>query len=650
MQSLVSPALLLSVGVALIVTMGVAQRIGWISTGSGDPTTSGDSVARTYTCSMHPQIRQPAPGSCPICGMKLVAATAGEGMIADELAVTLTPAARRLAHIATAVVTRETMLTDIETIGAIAIDESRMVTIPSYIDGRIERLFADYTGVVVAEGDHLAVIYSPELYSAQVEYLESRKAVTGNNPSSIESVRKAQEKLAANSRQKLIELGMQERQITELEQSSEAQSRLTVYASAGGTVIEKSAMEGKYVKAGDPIYRIADLSTVWLMLELYPDDAARIRFGQRVKATMQSLPDETFEGRVAFIDPTVNKQLRTVGVRVEFLNDDARLRPGDYATAKIFLPIGQQGEVYDGDLAGRWISPMHPQIIRDTPGDCPVCGMALVPTSRYGYSDVPVKQPESLNVPRSAVLMAGTHSVVYVESEPGRFEIRPVKLGPILQERIIILDGLKAGDVVATSGNFLIDSQMQLAGKPSLIDPTRAIAAQKERKGPLNFETVQTTTVAGDADRQLDQLYTAYFEIQRSLAGDRKPSEKHAAALHQLAAALADNSDLPESARRLLVVVVDRSQHLHHMKIDAARLDAFRPISHAVVELAASIRSADPTRQFTHFFCPMVKGGGGDWLQNHADLRNPYYGAQMLKCGETVAEYPRDQGSKSANE
>ncbi len=141
------------------------------------------------------------------------------------------------------------------------------------------------------------------------------------------------------------------------------------------------------MKAGDPIYRIADLSTVWLMLELYPEDASRIRFGQRVQAELQSLPGSTFEGRVAFIDPTVNEQQRTVGVRVEFLNDDGRLRPGDYATASIFLPIGQQGEVYDADLAGSWISPMHPQIIRDEPGDCPICGMDLVPTSRYGYTE-----------------------------------------------------------------------------------------------------------------------------------------------------------------------------------------------------------------------------------------------------------------------
>ena len=278
---------------------------------------------------------------------------------------------------------------------------------------------------------------------------------------------------------------MTDEQLAELERTGNAQSRLTIYAPQGGTVVEKLAVEGNYVKAGDPIYRIADLSTVWLMLKLFPEDATRIRFGQRVEAVIQSLPGETLVGRVAFIDPTVDPKTRTVGIRVELVNKDGRLRPGDYAEARISLPIGPQGEVFDADLAGKWISPMHPQIIRDGPGQCPICGMDLVPTSQYGFAEAPVPQPESLHVPRSAVLLAGGNSVVYVETKPGRFEIRPVKIGPILADKIVILDGLKPGESVATAGNFLIDSQMQLAGKPSLIDPTRAIAQGKVIRGRL---------------------------------------------------------------------------------------------------------------------------------------------------------------------
>ena len=321
--------------------------------------------------------------------MALVPAAASSGDL-DELAVTIEPAQRRLANIKTAKVTRQPVSTAIRTIGAIEIDESRQATIASYIDGRVERLFADYTGVTVEKGDHLAVVYSPQLYSAQVEYLEARKTSSRIGDSALASVREAQSKLVANSRQRLVELGVTEEQLAELESTGKAKSRLTVFAPMGGTVIEKLAEEGKYISAGEPIYRIANLSTVWLMLELYPEDASQIRFGQVVNAELTSLQGRKFTGRVAFIDPRVDKSNRTVGVRVEFRNDNGELRPGDYAQASIEIPIGPQGQVFDAGLAGKWISPMHPQVIRDEPGDCPICGMKLVPTSRYGYADEPV--------------------------------------------------------------------------------------------------------------------------------------------------------------------------------------------------------------------------------------------------------------------
>jgi Cu(I)/Ag(I) efflux system membrane fusion protein len=424
-----------------------------------------------------------------------------------------------------------------------------------------------------------------------------------------------------------------------LEQTGNAQSRLTIYAPQGGTVVEKLAVEGIYVKAGDPIYRIAELSTIWLMLKLFPEDAALIRFGQRVEATLQSLPGQTFIGRVAFIDPTVDVDNRTVDVRVELSNEKGQLRPGDYAEARIGLPIGPRGDVYDADLAGKWISPMHPQIIRNEPGQCPICGMDLVPTSQYGYTNEPVPQPESLYVPRSAVLLAGGNSVVYVETEPGRFEIRPVTVGPILRDKIVILEGLKVGEKVATSGNFLIDSQMQLAGKPSLIDPTRAIAKKEERKGPLVFENVTVAQVSGDVGKKLESLYDAYFEVQKALAVDEMPSADTAQTLSSTAAELSNSTDIPAGARKLTSDLAINAEHLHHMDLAGAR-KAFKPISHAVVTLATQIRSEDAEQPFTHFYCPMVPGGGGDWLQPGGELLNPYFGSQMLRCGEKVSELP----------
>jgi len=636
-RRLLPVAALFVAGVALIFLVGLAQRVGWLRPPPSPSAAAGARADTVYTCAMHPQIRQPGPGRCPICGMELVPAASAGGANLDELAVKIEPAQRRLANIQTAPVEESPLEEELRAIGMLAIDESRQATISAYIAGRLERLFADYTGVDIAKGNHLAVIYSPQLYAAQVEYLEARRAagVTGALP----AIRQAQEALAANTRQRLRELGMTDEQIAELERGGQAQSRLTIYAPQGGTVIEKLAVEGKYVEAGEPIYRIAELSTVWLMLKLFPEDATRVRYGQRVEAEMQSQPGQPLVGRVAFIDRIVDPKTRTVSVRVELVNGHRRLRPGDYAQARIGLPIGPQGDVFDADLAGKWISPMHPQIIREAPGQCPICGMDLVPTSRYGFASEPVPQPTSLSVPRSAVLLAGGNSVVYVETEPGRFEIRPVAVGPILRDRIVILTGLAAGEMVATAGNFLIDSQMQLAGKPSLIDPARAIAKGGEKKGPLKFDQIAIRPVPGLAGRTLEELYAAYFEVQRALAGDKTPPAEAAVALHKTARELSAETNLSDAPRKLLGEIAGQTEHLHHLDLPEAR-KAFKPVSHAVVTLATQVRSDRADRTFTHFYCPMVPGGGGDWLQPDDQLLNPYFGGQMLRCGEMVEQLP----------
>jgi Cu(I)/Ag(I) efflux system membrane fusion protein len=629
-------SLFLGGAVLVIALVGLAQRMGWIRAENAPAANSAAPTGTIFTCAMHPQIRQPAPGRCPICGMELVPASSAAADL-DEFAVKIEPAQRRLANIQTAVVESGPLEATLQTVGALAIDESRQATIAAYIDGRLERLFADYTGVDIKKGDHLAIIYSPQLFAAQVEYLEARRAATAG--AGLPAIRQAQESLASNTRQRLREYGLTDEQVSELEQSGSAESRLTIYAPQGGTVVEKLAVEGNYVDAGDPIYRIADLSTVWLMLKLFPEDATRIRFGQRVEAVIQSLPDEPLVGRVAFIDPTVDRATRTVGVRVELLNENRRLRPGDYATARISLPIGSKGEVFDADLAGKWISPMHPQIIRNQPGQCPICGMDLVPTSQYGFAEEPLPQPQSVYVPRPAVLLAGAYSVVYVETKPGIFEIRPVTVGPILRDKIVILDGLKPGEQVATAGNFLIDSQMQLAGKPSLIDPARAIARTTRPKGPLVLERIAVTQIGGSAGRTLQTLYAAYFQTQEALAADRQPASAAAQALHQAATELSNDTTAPARPRELAQEVASQAEHLQHFDLAGAR-KAFKPISHAVLALAAQLRSEGAEQPFTHFYCPMVPEGGGDWLQPGGDLLNPYFGSQMLRCGEKVRILP----------
>jgi len=473
---LVQPLLLLSAGAVLIFSLGVAQKAGWISAGGGggsEQAAAGDT--RTHICPMLCTPPQIGPGRCPVCEMELVPAASGGGN-SDSKSVNVDPAARRVANIHTVAVKSVPLVRTIRAIGELNYDEGSLKTIAAYVDGRLDRLYADFTGVVVQQGDHLALVYSPRLYSGQVELLLAKKARDASQSSSLQRVIHSNRDMYESTKQRLIELGMTAEQIEQLELAGEANSRLHLCAPISGTVIKKYATEGQYVKEGEAIYELADLSTVWLMLELFPEDAAAIRYGQKVEAVMQSLPGRKFTGRVAFVDPTVDPTKRTVGIRVVIPNEDGLLRVGDYAKATIQVPLAgseSRGSIYDSELANKWISPRHPHVVESSPGKCRVCGIELVPASQFGFASQPGNNGEAIVVPRNAVLMAGSVSVLYVETEPGRFEIRNVVLGERSGDQIVVLEGLAEGEQVAVSGNFLIDSQMQLAGNPSLIDPTK---------------------------------------------------------------------------------------------------------------------------------------------------------------------------------
>ncbi|WP_417849341.1 efflux RND transporter periplasmic adaptor subunit [Thalassoglobus sp.] len=484
LKLIIQPTLLLFCAAVAIAGVGLAQRLGWITSGGGGAA-HGSAVNAAadvdYICPMMCTPPQKEPGRCPVCAMELVPASAG-GSGGDERSVVVDPASRRVANIQTVAARSVVMTRTIRAVGELQYDEGTLRTISAYSDGRFDQLYVDYTGAVVNKGDRLASFYSPELYSAQVEYLEAAKSVNRKTSQNLLSVADANQRMLENSHQRLIELGMAEKQIKNLIQSGEAESRLDILAPMSGTVIEKLAVEGEYVKEGQPVFRLADLSSVWLMLELFPEDAASIRYGQCVEAIMKSLPGKSFMGRVAFIDPEVDQKSRTVNVRVVIDNTDGILRIGDYAKATITVPIGQEGTkaiVYDPDLANKWISPRHPHIMSDEPGKCSLCNINLVPASDFGFTSQPQKASNAIVVPRHAVLMTAGESVVYVETEPGRFEIRRVITGSTANGEVVILKGLAAGEIVATKGNFLLDSQMQLAGNPSLIDPTRALAPQE---------------------------------------------------------------------------------------------------------------------------------------------------------------------------
>ena len=469
------PILFLALIVLLIVGLGVAQRLGFltIGDGAGRGQTAADGTPARYICAMMCTPPQDAPGRCPVCAMDLVVATSNSGPTG---AIDIEPAARRISGIQTAKVQATHVHRTIKAVGELNYDEGSLRTISAYVDGRLDRLYADFVGFDVKKSDDLALVYSPQLYTAQVEFLLARKSRQSAQSSTIEPIVKSAQGLYRNTRQRLVELGMTKDQITSLEQSGEANSRLHLHSPISGTVIEKLANEGDYVKEGQPIYRLADLSAVWLSLKLFPEDAATIRYGQRVNAEVQSLPGTTFMGRVAFVDRNVDPQTRTVGVRVVIPNVDDKLRVGDYAKAHIQVPLNNvvdKRAIYDPELADKWISPRHPHVVEPQPGKCRVCGVTLVAAASLGFTAKPVVDAKALIVPRAAVLTAGDDSIVYVEVKQGRFEARRVRLGRGNGESLSIVKGLEEGETVAVRGNFLLDSQSQLAGNPSLIDPSK---------------------------------------------------------------------------------------------------------------------------------------------------------------------------------
>lgn len=488
LRSLLNGALVVVTAAAVLALVGVAQRAGWI-TGGGSGAGRGAAAASNvqYICPMMCTPPQAEPGRCPVCAMELVPSTSG-GMQPSR-SIHIDPASRRVANIQTASVTSMPITRTIRAIGELNYDEGSLRTIAAYVEGRLDRLYADYTGIMVAKGDNLALLYSPQLYSGQVELLVAKKAQNEQQPAAGSRLLPSSVDFYNSAKERLILLGMTAQQIEQLEKAGVATSRMHVSAPISGTVIEKLAVEGQYVKEGDAIYKLADLSSVWLMLRLFPEDAATIRYGQKITAEVQSLPGREFAGRVAFVDRSVDAKTRTVGVRVVIPNADGLLRIGDYAKATIDVPLSdaQQTLAYDPELANKWISPRHPHVIAVEAGACPICGVDLVPASQFGFSDQPSVVTEALVVPRDAVLMAGNKSVLYVETKPGHFEIRQVVLGPSVGDQMVIQQGVAMGEQVATRGNFLIDSQMQLAGNPSLIDPTKldGIIAEPKQPAPL---------------------------------------------------------------------------------------------------------------------------------------------------------------------
>ncbi len=472
---------------SLIVFVFVGLVLGVLATllvvgpkgGSQASGAGGATAAQKWICSMHPQIVMDHPDKCPLCGMDLepVGGGGAEGMedFADTL--TLSEHARKMATVATTPVRRLELSKELRTVSKVELDETRVAFIAAWVSGRVDEVFADFPGTPVKKGEHLVAIYSPDLLTTQETFLlyyraEQAPSGRGGGPP-----------LSAASRRRLQLWGITDQQIDELARTGKAQIHLIVYAPIGGTIIEKKIREGQYVKEGDLLYTIADLTQVWLVVDVYESELPWVRVGQPVQVTLEGEPKQPIAGSVAFIEPMLNEATRTVRVRVIVDNSSGRLKPGMYAQTLLRVPIMPDGSSAPTGLEGKYVCPMHPYVLSDKPGDCNVCGMPLEQVPGKPASGPSQLHPKVLAVPAEAVLTTGRRQLVYIEDQPGHYRLVEPKLGLRAGEYFPVLAGLEEGQRVVSRGNFLLDSQFQITGKMSLLYPEGAAGATTGHAG-----------------------------------------------------------------------------------------------------------------------------------------------------------------------
>ncbi len=365
-----------------------------------------------WTCAMHPQIRMPQPGKCPICGMELIPLTKNDTSSIDPNAVHLSKEAAQLANVLTSVVTKQKPVKEVRLYGKVEADERLFQSQTAHVPGRIERLAVNFTGEQVIKGQLLAEIYSPELITAQQELLETVKT------------KQLQPELYEASKEKLRQWKLTDEQIIQIENSGAVRNNFEVVSNTSGAVISRRVNTGDHVSQGTVLFDIADLSKVWVMFDAYESDLQFLHTGENISFTLQALPGIDFKGNIVFIDPVIDPVTRVAKVRVETGNQLGKFKPEMFATG-------------------------------------------IVSSTLTEYLN-------NVVIPKSAVLWTGKRSVVYVKqpgSEEPVFKIREVELGPMLGESYVIVNGLAEGEEVVTSGTFSVDAAAQLEGKPSMMNP-----------------------------------------------------------------------------------------------------------------------------------------------------------------------------------
>jgi RND family efflux transporter MFP subunit len=401
------------------------------NTGKPDATNAvaASSGKTLYTCGMHPWIIQDHPGDCPICGMKLEPVHKTAGTAEASSAIAIDPATIQLMNIQITEITRGPLRRTIRTVGTIDFNETALADVTTKFKGWIEKLDVDATGQLVHRGEPLFEIYSPELYSAEAEYLAVLNSTNGSGATTLRE--------AALDKLKFFDVS--ETQIAELGKSPTPKRTVEILAPADGFVIEKDVVQGQMVDAGMKLYRLADLGIVWVFAQVYEQDLPYVQLGQEATVKLSSLPDREFRGRVTYVYPNVDEKTRTAKVRLEFENPGYFLKPGMFVSAQITAEL----------------------------------------------------ESSALLVPDSAVLRSGEKNTVFVARSGGKFDPRTVVLGPESEHDMVeVISGLQEGERVVASGQFMLDSESQL--REAIQKMSSAMVATPSLPSSATNQTAQT--------------------------------------------------------------------------------------------------------------------------------------------------------------
>lgn len=535
-----------------------------------------------WTCSMHPQIRQREPGDCPICGMDLIPLEDNQNADIDPNAISMSTTAMQLANVSTTFVGKINPVKSIRLNGKVQTDERLIFSQSSHIPGRIERLLLNFTGEFVKKGQTIAYVYSPELVTAQEELFEAQK-IEGSQP-----------KLFAAAKDKLKNWKLTDKQIAEILRSGKKIEEFPVQAEVSGYVTSKKINLGDYVRRGEPVYEIADLSKVWVLFDVYESDMSWIKKGDKVDFTVASLPGEAFASTITWLDPMIDPNTRVAKARVEFNNPSGKLKPEMFVSG-----------IVDAKLANK---------------------------------------SNSLVVPKTALMWTGKRSVVYVkiDSDKGtNFIMREVTLGAALGDSYLVESGLAEGEEIAVNGTFSIDAAAQLAGKPSMMSPEGGQLMTGHNHGESSLATVKPLTISVQARESLQPLFNSYLKWKDALTNDDFNGAKIAASklksvLENVDMSLfkGDDHNAWMDYQAKLSSDLEHTQHLSD--IEQLR-KAFQKVSATMIEMAGKFKPLGETIYVQH--CPMADNNkGADWLSTEKTVKNPYFGSSMLTCGEITKE------------